>query len=167
MRVGPTAGARRWKHHRRPGHRVAPGALAVPRFLLVNALLLTSLMVTACAGTSTRQVAGESETTTTADTTTSTTTPPDCAATLPTTALASQLLMVMVTDPSQAAEGLSTGIIGGFGLKGEQRSDVDEAITAATSDLPPSCQRRGGRGGRNSPATQVLRRATCLRAGDG
>lgn len=114
----PTAGTRRWQHLRASG------------------VIISALLVTACAGTSNQQVAVKAETTVPSETTTTTTTPPDCAATLPTTALASQLLMVMVTDPSQAADGLSNGLVGGFGLKGEQRSDVNEAITAATSELP-------------------------------
>lgn len=128
MRLRLTAGARRWHNRQRPGVRFAfaPGAL----------LAVLGLLGTACAGTSTRQVASEAGTATTTATTGSTTTPPDCAATLPTTALASQLLMVMVNDPSQATDALSGGLVGGFGLKGEQRSDVDEAIAAATSDLP-------------------------------
>jgi beta-N-acetylhexosaminidase len=128
MLVKSTAGTRRWPNRRTAGGRFgSPGAA-----LTFVAVLLGG----ACAGTSTQQVASGSESTTTADTTSSTTTPPDCASTLPTTALASQLLMVMVNDPSHAADALSDGLIGGFGLKGEQRSDVDEAITAATSDLP-------------------------------
>ncbi len=89
----------------------------------------------ACAGTSSQQVAEETSTTSTASTT-STTEAPDCAATLPSAAQASQLLMVMVNDPSHAAEGLSNALIGGFGLKGEQRSDVGDAIAEVTADLP-------------------------------
>lgn len=110
-------------HRRQPRVRLAGLALAI-------------LSATACAGTSTQHVAGESGTAATTPSTTSTTTAPDCAATLPTSAQASQLLMVMVQDPSNAAAPLAEGMVGGFGLKGEQRSDVDEAIGAATADLP-------------------------------
>lgn len=98
--------------------------------------LTVLLLASACAGTTTRQVAVESETTETSPATTSTTIPPDCASTLPSEALASQLLMVMVDDPSNAAEALREGQVGGFGLKGNQRSDVDEAIAQATADVP-------------------------------
>lgn len=128
MRIDSTAGARRLHNRQRTVGRVGfPDAARI---------LVVALLSTACAGTSSQQVASEAKTTTTAETTRSTTTPPDCAATLPTTAVASQLLMVMVNDPSQAADDLSGGLVGGFGLKGEQRSDVDEAIRVATSDLP-------------------------------
>ncbi len=94
------------------------------------------LVAPSCAGTSTQQVSGPAETTTTAARTSSTTTPPDCASTLPSTAQASQLLMVMVPDPSNAKQPLTDGLVGGFGLKGEQRSDVSDAITEATADVP-------------------------------
>ena len=93
-------------------------------------------LATACAGTSTRQVSVEAETTVTAESTTTTTEAPDCASTLPTSAQASQLLMVMVDDPHHAAEALAAGEVGGFGLKGNQRSDVDEAISEVTADTP-------------------------------
>ncbi len=88
-----------------------------------------------CAGTSGTQVATDA-TTTTAPTTTASTIPPDCASTLPTRAKASQLLMVMVEDPRSAAEPLAAGRIGGFGLKGNQRSDVGDTLAEITADLP-------------------------------
>lgn len=106
------------------------------RLGLVLLACATAWFSGACAGTSTQQVAGEPETTTTTATTTSTTEAPDCAATLPSAAQASQLLMVMVNDPSHAADGLAGALVGGFGLKGEQRSDVGDAIAEVTADLP-------------------------------
>ena len=98
-------------------------------------LLVAVLAATGCAGTSRTQVATDA-TTTTASTAPTTTTPPDCAATLPTGAQASQLLMVMVEDPNSAAEPIRQGIIGGFGLKGNQRSDIAEILAEVTAEVP-------------------------------
>ena len=118
----PTAGTRRWQHLRASG------------------VILSALLVTACAGTSNQQVAVKAETTVPSETTTTTTTPPDCAATLPTTALASQLLMVMVSDPSQAADSLSGGLVGGFGLKGDnlQRHELLQKAWLKHNGAPKS-----------------------------
>ncbi|MBS1837349.1 MAG: hypothetical protein JST64_06585, partial [Actinobacteria bacterium] len=65
-----------------------------------------------------------------------TTTAPDCADTLPSTAKAAQLLMVMVTSPDAAAEPLTAGLVGGFRLKGNQSRDVGSQITAAVKGAP-------------------------------
>ena len=100
---------------------------------------LAALLAGACAGTSKQQVAGDTPTTTTTSSTTTTTRAPDCASTLPTAGQVAQLLMVMVQDPSHARQGLEDGLVSGFGLKGNQRSDVAEAIASATDGLalPP------------------------------
>ncbi len=96
-----------------------------------------SLVGASCAGTSTQQIATDAApSTTTIASTTTTTRPPDCASTLPTSAQAAELLMVMVPDPTNAADELANGLVGGFGLKGNQRSDVDEALAEVTADLP-------------------------------
>ncbi len=59
---------------------------------------------------------------------------------LPTSGQAAQLVMVMVADPSHAADALEAGTVSGYGLKGNQRSDVADAIeaTAGLSVLPIS-----------------------------
>lgn len=114
---------------RDPASRQRSALLAVPLGILVV------LTTAACAGTSVAQVATDA-TTTTGSTTTTTTTPPDCADTLPTRAKASQLLMTMVEDPASVSEPLKAGLIGGFGLKGNQRSDVGETLTEVTADTP-------------------------------
>lgn len=101
--------------------RAAAAALAVATFA-------------GCAGTAARQVRVEGRTTVAPATTTSR--PPDCADMLPVDGLASQLLMTMVTSPGAAAELVADGLVGGFGLKGNQSSDVAEEIAAAVADAP-------------------------------
>jgi len=105
----------------------------------VTCILTACLTVAACAGTSDQQVAAkgsDAATTSTSESTTSTTAAPDCASMLPTTALASQMLVVMTPDPSNAAEALQEGKVGGLGLKGNQRSDVGDVIAEITADTP-------------------------------
>lgn len=93
-----------------------------------------AVVAAGCAGTSGVQVDVRAETTEVRRTTT--TRPPDCAEILPVEAQAAQLLMTMVTTPSAAAEALGAGVIGGFGLRGNQTSDVAEQIAAAVEDAP-------------------------------
>jgi beta-N-acetylhexosaminidase len=88
----------------------------------------------ACTGTSGGQVEVRAEPE--PESSPSTTAAPDCAETLPPAAQAGQLLMVMVTDPSLAAEPLGAGTVGGFGIKGRQSSDVGEQIAAAVAEAP-------------------------------
>lgn len=76
------------------------------------------------------------EETTTPESSTTTTAPPRCAEQLPPAAQAGQLIMVMVTAPQLATEVLSSGRVGGFGLKGRQSSDVGDEVAAAVADAP-------------------------------
>lgn len=105
------------------------------RFVLGATLLASvALVVSSCVGTSGRQVrAGVAST---APTTGSTIPEPDCAESLPTAAKAGQLLMVMVADPGDASDLLSSGSAGGFGLKGRQPADVGDAVREAVADAP-------------------------------
>ncbi len=101
---------------------------------LLVAVLAAALLGSACAGTSGEQVATDGSTTTSTSSTTTTTRAPDCASTLPTAGQVAQLLMVMVPDPTNAGEATETGLVSGFGLKGNQRSDVAGAISAVTEE---------------------------------
>ena len=65
-----------------------------------------------------------------------TTTPPDCAEMLPPEGQASQLLMVMTGSPAEAAPTISGGLVGGFGLKGNQSKDVGTQVAAAVAEAP-------------------------------
>jgi beta-N-acetylhexosaminidase len=98
---------------------------------------LGALVATGCTGTSGGQV--EVRAAPEPEQSTSTTAPPDCAETLPPAAQAGQLLMVMVTDPSLAAEPLAAGTVGGLGLKGRQSSDVGDQVAevVAAAPVPP------------------------------
>ncbi|MGI9579182.1 MAG: glycoside hydrolase family 3 N-terminal domain-containing protein [Microthrixaceae bacterium] len=104
------------------------------------AAIAIAVLAGGCAGTSSEQVATEITTTTSTSSTTTTTRPPDCASTLPTVGQVAQLLMVMVPDPANARDSLEAGLASGFGLKGNQRSDVADEISAATEGLvlPPT-----------------------------
>lgn len=95
--------------------------------------LCVALLVS-CTGTTRSQV--EVQTSTTAPDAPSTTLVADCAETLPPSAQAGQLLMVMVTAPGLAKEALDTGIVGGFGLKGRQSKQVGDEIKNAVSGAP-------------------------------
>ncbi len=44
--------------------------------------------------------------------------------------------MVMVTSPNLAADALSTGTVGGFGLKGRQSADIGDQVSAAIDGAP-------------------------------
>ena len=93
-----------------------------------------ALLASGCTGTSSTQVevsAPEEE----AEATT-TTLPPDCAEALPPAAQAAQMLMVMVTAPQNATDVLTSGRVGGFGLKGRQSSDVGDEVAAAVASAP-------------------------------
>jgi len=68
--------------------------------------------------------------------TTTTTQPPDCAETLPPEGQAAQLLMVLTTTPAEAAAPISSGYVGGFGLKGNQSKDVAAQVSAAVAQAP-------------------------------
>lgn len=97
-------------------------------------VVATMLLLAACTGTSGSQVevsapAEEVEATTT-------TLPPDCAEALPPAAQAAQMLMVMVTAPQNATEVLTSGQVGGFGLKGRQSADIGAEIAAAIDEAP-------------------------------
>lgn len=92
-------------------------------------------MATSCVGTTGRQIRAKAEKT--EQTRTESTIPePDCAESLPTNAQVSQLLMVMVPSPQDAADLLAAGKVGGFGLKGRQPADVGSAVVEATKDTP-------------------------------
>lgn len=113
--------SRRWTR------RARRGPLAAVTFSAVA-------LVASCTGTTAQQVVTEKTTTTTS---TSTTAPqPDCAESLPAQAKAGQLLMVMVTSPDLAKEVISTGAVGGLGLKGAQSKDVGEQVKAAVGSAP-------------------------------
>lgn len=88
----------------------------------------------ACAGTSGGQVEVRAKEEPIASTTTAP--PPDCAEQLPPAAQAGQLLMVMVTGPQLAGDVVAEGLVGGFGLKGRQSSDVGSEVAAAVADAP-------------------------------
>ena len=104
------------------------------RKVLVTSVLAAASLVAACTGTTGQQVRADRVTTTS---TTSTTDPvPDCAETLPASAKAGQLLMVMVTTPDLAKEALKNGTVGGFGLKGVQPKDIGEKVAAVVKDAP-------------------------------
>lgn len=113
-------------------HRTHPGPLgrtAKPIFAVLSCVLLAS-----CTGTSRSQVEVKAPTTNPLAPTT--TKVADCAETLPASAQAGQLLMVMVTAPGLAKEAITTGTAGGFGLKGRQSSSVKTEIQAAISKAP-------------------------------
>ena len=93
-----------------------------------------ALLAAGCTGTSSTQVevsAPEEK----AEATT-TTLPPDCAEALPPAAQAAQMLMVMVTAPQNATDVLSSGQVGGFGLKGRQSATVGDEVAAAITGAP-------------------------------
>ncbi len=108
----------------RPFPRAATSALAA----------VTCVLLAACTGTSGTQV--EVKAPTTDPRAPTTTQVADCAETLPPSAQAGQMLMVMVTAPGLAKEALSTATAGGFGLKGRQSASVEGEIQDATSAAP-------------------------------
>lgn len=93
-----------------------------------------AVLAVSCTGTSGSQVEVRAEEAPTEST--STTAPPDCAELLPPAAQAGQLLMVMVTSPQLATESVGDGLVGGFGLKGRQSSDVGDQVAEAVADAP-------------------------------
>ncbi len=99
----------------------------------VATVALLSLTVAACTGTDSFGVKVEKAA---AVASTTTTEPPDCAAMLPPEALAGQLLMVMVSNPSLAAADLRAGTVGGFGLKGAQSASIDTQVAEAVEGAP-------------------------------
>lgn len=112
-------------------HAAASGA----RRALAGALLACSAVVAACAGTSGSQVE-VAPSTTTSEPATTTTAPPDCADQLPEAAQAGQLLMVLVTAPQVATEHLTSGRVGGIGLKGRQSANVGDEVASAVAEAP-------------------------------
>ena len=101
--------------------------------VVAAATTLLALVLTACTGTDSFAVKVEKAKAARATTTTA---PPDCAAMLPPEALAGQLLMVMVANPSLAADALRNGTVGGFGLKGAQTAAVDTQVADAVQGAP-------------------------------
>lgn len=102
------------------------------RWVRLLPLGATAALLLSCTGTTGQQVrtAGPKSTTTTS----STAPAPDCAESLPPSAKAGQLLMVMVTSPDLAAQSLKKGMVGGFGLKGPQPKDVGTLIKNAVAE---------------------------------
>ena len=119
-----------------PSRQVHPAPPGVRR-TLAGAVLAGTLFAAACAGTSNTHVEADQATSTTVDpSVTSTTTPPDCAEQLPEAAQAGQLLMVLVTAPQVATEHLTSGRVGGIGLKGRQSSVVGDEVAEAIAEAP-------------------------------
>ncbi|MFM7063968.1 MAG: glycoside hydrolase family 3 N-terminal domain-containing protein [Actinomycetes bacterium] len=115
-----------------PGTRAGRASRA--RATVAVAVVATlSLTVAACTGTDSFGVKVQKAKLAASTTTTE---PPDCAAMLPPEALAGQLLMVMVANPAQAAEDLSSGKVGGFGLKGAQSASIDSQVADAVAGAP-------------------------------
>lgn len=107
-----------------------------PRPLLTTvaaAITLLALVLTACTGTDSFGVKVQKAE---AARSTTTTAAPDCAEMLPPEALAGQLLMVMVANPSQAADDLRNGTVGGFGLKGAQSAAIATQVADAVQGAP-------------------------------
>jgi beta-N-acetylhexosaminidase len=96
--------------------------------------LTVSALLTACTGTVDTQVQDRKVEREPSSTTT--TRPPDCAEILSPGAQAGQLVMVMVTGPQLAADVLTAGQAGGFGLKGRQSAEVGEEVAAAIAEAP-------------------------------
>ena len=124
-------------------------------------------MLTACTGTDSFAVKAQKAKAPARST--STTAPPDCAAMLPPAALAGQLLMVMVTNPSLAADSLRSGQVGGFGLKGAQSAAVATQVADAVQGAPVqpfvAADEEGGTVQRLSAALGRLPSQTTLGAG--
>jgi beta-N-acetylhexosaminidase len=104
------------------------------RITAATAVVAAAAALAGCAGTAGQQVRVEAATTVARPTTTSRA--PDCAEMLPVEGLAAQLLMTMVTSPGAATELVASGLVGGFGLKGNQSADVAEEIAAAVAASP-------------------------------
>lgn len=118
--------------------RSASGALrrfAWAAYLVSAAVVPTGLIAAGCAGTGADQVAVHPKARAKAEQTT-TSAAPDCAQSLPIEAQAAQLLLVMVTSPTSATKVIADGLVGGFGLKGNQTKDVGDQIAAAVRDAP-------------------------------
>lgn len=119
-----------------PGiHRTAASPSRSPlRRAAAGLLTVGAVALTGCTGTSKSQVEVSAPEEKTEATTT--TLPPDCAETLPPAAQAGQLLMVMVTAPQLATDVITSGQVGGFGLKGRQSTTVGDEVTAAVAKAP-------------------------------
>ncbi len=104
------------------------------RRAVAASLAAGALLAAGCTGTSSSQVEVSAPEEKVEATTT--TMPPDCAEALPPAAQAAQMLMVMVTAPQNATDVLSSGQVGGFGLKGRQSATVGDEVAAAVSGAP-------------------------------
>ena len=108
--------------------------LTATRRAVAATLAAGALLAAGCTGTSSTQVEVSAPEERVEATTT--TLPPDCAEALPPAAQAAQMLMVMVTAPQNAAAVLSSGQVGGFGLKGRQSATVGDEVAAAITGAP-------------------------------
>ena len=109
----------------------------VARALGTGLAMVLVAAVQGCTGTSDSQVAVRSPDDVEAGAgQATTTTPPDCAEMLPPEGQASQLLMVMTGSPAEAAPTISGGLVGGFGLKGNQSEDVGTEVATAIAEAP-------------------------------
>jgi beta-N-acetylhexosaminidase len=116
----------------RPGRaRRVPCRRALWGLVAAGAVLASA----ACTGTSNAQVEVRAATQERAARTT-TTVPLDCAQMLPVEGQAAQLMMAMVTTPQLAADVITSGRVGGFGLKGNQSKDVGSQVADAVKDAP-------------------------------
>lgn len=138
--------------------------------------MMTTVVVlgTACVGTTSHHVRTTEQTK--PPTTESTVPEPDCADSLTPAVQAGQLLMVMVPVAQDAAELLSSGAAGGFGLKGRQPADIADGVAKATTDapIPPfvASDEEGGTTQRLSaalgplPSAEEMARGTPVEAGE-
>jgi len=130
------------------------------------AVTLLALVLTACTGTDSFGVKVEKAK---AVRSTTTTEAPDCAEMLPPEALAGQLLMVMVANPSLAADALRNGTVGGFGLKGAQSAAISTQVAEAVQGAPVqpfvAADEEGGTVQRLAAALGKLPSQTTLGAG--
>ena len=107
--------------------------------MLVAAAVGVAAVLASCTGTSGSEVVIRSKAEATGSkksAATTTTAPPDCAAMLSPAAKASQLLMVMVPSPDKAAAAVQGGLVGGFGVNGNQSKSVADQVAAAVKNAP-------------------------------
>lgn len=105
-----------------------------PRTLAVVSSAAATVLLFACTGTTRQQVKVVAPKTTT--TTATTAAPPDCAASLPSSAKAGQMTMVIVTSTDLAAPLIASGQAGGFAIKGPQPKNIGALVAKATADAP-------------------------------
>ncbi len=116
----------------------------MPRDLRVSQVALAlsaplTLLVAGCAGTSSEDVVLASRDASSVSSTTTTTIPPAraCAERLPPETAAAQMVMVLVGSPDAAGDVVAAGQVGGYGLRGNQGTDV-AAQAAAVAAREPS-----------------------------